>query len=294
MCFSLPAVRALVEHTGEVTILCPEIQQRFWKAAGFDSIISYPEKTSARALARQLDGIERVLLWEAGIAADACARAGAAEIIGLPAPKLVKFLTKPLERKIKPGPAEHQVQRMLDTAELMGAQPLQGKFFQPIKLVTDRQPDALLITPDSDYGANHEWSPENWERVIKWLQEMGWATHLGELRDGGLASGLADKTGSELKTIDLADPLSYAGYRLCLSADSSLPHLAGAFGAVCGVLFGPGDPVLTRPLSQRHMIIRRKVECSPCFLGKCPIDLRCQNDLSVERVIEKLTSFNPA
>ena len=294
MCFSVPAVRALREHAGEVCILCPEAQRSFWEAAGFSSTISYPEKTSARLLAKQLEGISRALLWEGGIAADACARAGIAELIGLPSPKLAKVLTKPLERMVRPGPPEHQVQRMLETVELMGAQPMQGRFFQTIGLKIERDPEALLIVPDSDYGPNHEWNPESWVKVTEWLQEKGWTTHIGEIRSGGLATDLAAGTGSELLSIRFADPSSYAGYRLCLSADSSFPHLAGAFGAVCAVLFGPGDPVLTRPLSQRHMIIRRKVECSPCFLSKCPIDLRCQNDLDVERVIRQLSSFSPA
>jgi hypothetical protein len=26
------------------------------------------------------------------------------------------------------------------------------------------------------------------------------------------------------------------------------------------------------------------VECAPCLLAKCPMDMRCQNELSVDRV----------
>ena len=294
MCFSLPAVRALKASEGEITILCSEDQARFWKSAGFENLVCYPAKISARALAKQLIGIERALIWESGLAADALTRASVSERIGLPAAKLEKQLTHKLERRVVPGPPEHLVQTMLDTAELMGAQPLQGHFFQPIKHSIPHEDHALLLSPESDFGPNYEWNIESWCRVTEWLTERGWTLHIGKLKHGGLADQLAEKTGAKLQAIDLTDPADYGRYPLCLSADSSLPHLAGAFGAVCAVLFGPGDPVLTRPLSQRHHVIRKKVECSPCFLTKCPIDLRCQNDLDVERVIEQLRSLSPA
>lgn len=294
MCFSLPAVRALAAAGSPITILCPEPQKEFWLAAKVGEVTSYPQKASARAIALQLDGTERALFWEAGVAADACARAGVKEMIGLPAPKLVKQLTRKLDRTVVPGPAEHDVRRMLDTAELMGSLPLQGEFFKPIQLQTEPQTDALLVVPESDYGLNYEWNPDGWVQVIEWLKQRSWVPHIGMLRQGGLAQQIADKSECKPLMLDLSDPLSYASYPLCLAADGSLPHLAGAFGATCAVLFGPGDPVLSRPLSQRHIIIRRKVECSPCFLEKCPLDLRCQNDLDAERVIERLASFNPA
>lgn len=293
-CFSLPAVRSLSTDGRKVTILCPRSQERFWQAAGVAHIISYSEKDSARAIARFLVDVERALLWEPGKAADACARAGIAELIGLPAPKLEKLLTRKLERRILPGPAEHQVQRMLEAAELLGAQPLQGQYFKALAWPIEAQTDALLVVPDSDYGANHEWIHEEWLKVVEWLKEKGWQVHIGKLREGGLSDSVAEESSCRTQAIDLSNPDSFASYPLCLSADGSLPHLAGAFGAKCAVLFGPGDPVLTRPLSQRHLIIRKKVECSPCFLDKCPIDLRCQNDLDAPRVIKLLQSLNPA
>jgi heptosyltransferase-2 len=40
----------------------------------------------------------------------------------------------------------------------------------------------------------------------------------------------------------------------------------------------PGDPL--------HRLLKSDVPCSPCFLRECPIDFRCMNGISVERVVE--------
>jgi ADP-heptose:LPS heptosyltransferase len=294
MCFSLPAVRSLVTAGNNVRILCVERQAAFWNAAGFGELITYPENASARVIAPLVTECKRVLLWEAGPAADACARAGVAERIGLPSPKLEKRLTKFLNRRVRPGPAEHRVQLMLDTAELLGAEPLQGIHFVPIPSSLERRPRTMLAIPESDFGDHYEWPKDRWIEVLTQLKDQGWTIEVGSIRKGGAASAIASSL--ELETVDLdpTQPALLSTYEFCLSADGSYPHLAGAFGTTCGILFGPGDPVLSRPLSQRHIIIRRKVECSPCFLDKCPIDLRCQNDLDVERVLDRLQALNPA
>jgi heptosyltransferase-2 len=44
----------------------------------------------------------------------------------------------------------------------------------------------------------------------------------------------------------------------------------------------PGDP--------RHHMLKSAAPCSPCFLRECPIDFRCMNGISVERVVEAVLS----
>jgi heptosyltransferase-2 len=75
-----------------------------------------------------------------------------------------------------------------------------------------------------------------------------------------------------------------AAHSLVIAADSSLCHLAAHVGVTTIALFGPNEPAWRRPLGRQHMVVRQKVECSPCFQRKCPLDLRCQNELSYEDV----------
>ena len=40
--------------------------------------------------------------------------------------------------------------------------------------------------------------------------------------------------------------------------------------------------------ASRVCVIREHVACSPCYHAKCPLDLRCQNEVTVEMVVEGL------
>ena len=41
---------------------------------------------------------------------------------------------------------------------------------------------------------------------------------------------------------------------------------------------------------KRHRLLKSDAPCSPCFLRECPIDFRCLNGISVERVVEAVLS----
>lgn len=293
MCFSLPAVRALAVRN-RLQILCPEAQSAFWTAAGFKELIPYPEGSSVRRIASLLQEPSRALLWEAGTAAEACAKANVPERLGLPAPKLAKYLTEALERRINPGPPEHQVQRFLDTAALLGADPFKREHFGPISSKLARDSETVLVIPGSDFGPNYEWPLDHWAEVVTYIKGLDHHVKIGVTGTGECGRELANVSGCEALPLDPTVPDLLATVGLCLAADSSLPHLAAALGTTCAVLFGPADPALIRPLGRRHLVIRRKVECAPCFLNYCPFDYRCQHDLSVERVLKKLSVFSEA
>ncbi|BCX47897.1 ADP-heptose--Lpsheptosyl transferase protein [Haloferula helveola] len=283
-CFSLPATRALA-RVRPTDILCPEPQRRLWEASGVSQVLTHDG--SKKSLAESLTGIQHVLLWEDGVVAKACVKAAIPDRIGLPAPGLAKKLTRSLERTVRPGPPEHDVRRFLDTAATLGAEPFQQENFAALEIEGERYPDKVLIVADSDFGKNHEWPAGRW---IELLEEL--PKHLLVLASGPLARKVAEATGIEV--LEISDPIEAARFGQLIGADGSMPHVAAAFGTTCAVLYGPGDPDLIRPLGKQHSIIRRKVECSPCFVSSCPLDLRCQEDLSVGRVSNLLRGFIPA
>lgn len=71
-----------------------------------------------------------------------------------------------------------------------------------------------------------------------------------------------------------------------VSNDMGLAHLAAAAGTPVYVLFGPTNPVTTRPFAPNATVIREPVECSPCMLRDCPIDHRCMTRMTPERVFD--------
>ncbi len=70
--------------------------------------------------------------------------------------------------------------------------------------------------------------------------------------------------------------------------DSGAMHVAAAVGLPVIGVFGPTDPAATAPLSERMTVVREAVECSPCFLRRCPVDHRCMRRIAVEQVFDAL------
>lgn len=74
--------------------------------------------------------------------------------------------------------------------------------------------------------------------------------------------------------------------RLFITNDSGPMHLAAALDVPQIAIFGSTSEVATGPLGGKAQVIKHPVECSPCFLRECPIDLRCMTSVTVERVLE--------
>ncbi|MBB5352918.1 ADP-heptose:LPS heptosyltransferase [Haloferula luteola] len=285
-CFSLPAVRALTKICA-VTVLHPESQAFLWSKVPGIQCRAYADAISKKQAIALFGAVTSALFWEGGMLADAAAKAGVADRVGLPSTDLAKRLTRPLERKVRPGPVEHEVRRYLDTVQVLGAEPLDRQFFEPLD-AGEEKVDEILLAPASSFGSPFEWPLEQWTRLVEGLKTLPISLRVLVARDE-LATW-AD--GHQLPTVSGAE----IGNTLrrtarMISADSPAPHFAAAFGAVCAVLYGPGDPSLHRPLGKQHRVIRHKAECAPCFSSKCALDLRCQRDLTLEEVVQGLDAF---
>ena len=74
---------------------------------------------------------------------------------------------------------------------------------------------------------------------------------------------------------------------LLVSNDMGLAHLAPAVDTATIVIFGPTDPITTRPFSDIASVVSANVECSPCLLRECPIDHRCMTRITADDVFER-------
>ena len=80
----------------------------------------------------------------------------------------------------------------------------------------------------------------------------------------------------------------------CVSNDSGVMHLAGAVGVPLAALFGPTRERETAPLAGlggRTDVLINHVWCRPCMLRECPLDHRCMNGLSPDRVMRAVTDL---
>ncbi|HYE13903.1 MAG TPA: lipopolysaccharide heptosyltransferase II [Pyrinomonadaceae bacterium] len=74
---------------------------------------------------------------------------------------------------------------------------------------------------------------------------------------------------------------------LLVTNDTGPAHIAAALGRPVVVVFGPTNPLTTRPYSDSAVVVRRPPECAPCMLRDCPIDHRCMTAVSAREVFER-------
>lgn len=74
---------------------------------------------------------------------------------------------------------------------------------------------------------------------------------------------------------------------LVVTNDTGPAHIGSALGRPTLVIFGPTNPLTTRPFSPLAEILRHPPECAPCMLRDCPIDHRCMTAITVDEVFER-------
>jgi len=289
-CFMLPALRAVLATGLKTGVICHPLQRPLWETVGGAEVIDLPGKTR-EAVGAIRGGWQAAILWEAGRTADVVAKAAIPRRLG-PAPdkKLRKRLTHPLPSA--PGPLEHRVRYYLTAVEEMGIATDRPEFFAPAELSCDTIPKTVILSPESDFGPSHEWPLDRWLEIGRAMVDDEMRITVAATRDGRAAGKLASGLGQGVEFLDASDPGGIlpwlAIHSLAVAADGSLPHLAAHAGVTCVTLFGPNDPQWKRPLGKRHVVLRRHVECAPCLLPKCPLDLRCQHELETAQVLKTM------
>ena len=73
---------------------------------------------------------------------------------------------------------------------------------------------------------------------------------------------------------------------LVVTNDTGPAHLAAALGRPTLVIFGPTNPLTTRPFAPEAEVLRHPPDCAPCMFRDCPIDHRCMTAITVDEVFE--------
>jgi heptosyltransferase-2 len=74
---------------------------------------------------------------------------------------------------------------------------------------------------------------------------------------------------------------------LVVTNDTGPAHLGAALGRPTIVIFGPTNPLTTRPFAPEAVVLRHPPDCAPCMLRDCPIDHRCMTAITVDEVFEQ-------
>ncbi|MCX5800693.1 MAG: lipopolysaccharide heptosyltransferase II [Candidatus Eisenbacteria bacterium] len=148
-----------------------------------------------------------------------------------------------------------------------------------------------IVAPGASYGETKRWPEERYTDLVRLLVEKAQfqVILVGNLADEELCARIARKAGRSTVNLsgqttlpDLAAIASIAS--VFVGNDSGAAHVAAASGCPVVVVVGSSDPSWTAPNGDIVDVIYERVSCSPCFLKKCPYDLRCLSQIDAERV----------
>ncbi len=78
---------------------------------------------------------------------------------------------------------------------------------------------------------------------------------------------------------------------LIITNDTGPAHIAASLDRPTIVIFGPTDPVQTRPFAPVAEIVREPPSCAPCMLRDCPIDHRCMTMITPAQVYARAAAI---
>ncbi len=311
---AVPTIRALARATSELVLWGPSVNARLLRAVGVHhKVLPYSRRRGPTGLIDLWSGVAAlrrlrpsgvVLLPNAYEPALVARLAGIRRRVGFATEWRGNLLTEPLT---PPDPLrpQHESRRY---ADLLGPTPAQSPLPDDWRLAPptdsrDRlralisQPDApiLAVVPGCANGPAKRWPARHYARLITAAAEEWGALPvlLGGNQDRSATAAVA--AASEVECLDLAGQTDIvdlaallAGSRAVIANDTGAAHLAGALGVRTLVLFGPTDPLRTKPLGPNVRIASVATFCQPCMSPTCPLDHRCMNGLTPDHAIGML------
>lgn len=307
-CLAVPAIRAIRRGRPDLrlTVLSPAKLAPMWRRIDeADAVIERGDKASVFSVGRT---IRAAGPFDAGLLLPNSTRSalemrlgGVPERFGFRGSWRARLLTKVVRDRSKPGPVEHHARHYLRLAQELGADIDEPGLFAPIAVAgpsgAERGPSAgrrIGICPGAEYGPAKRWPAERFaeaaHRVAEAQPGIDWVVFgvAGDAEHGKpIEASLPDGRCRNLVGRTTLDQLieELAACDVLLTNDTGTMHLAALLGVPTVSVFGSTDPHWTGPLGEGHRVVRRHVECSPCFLRDCPLDFRCMFEVTVDEVV---------
>jgi heptosyltransferase-1 len=208
-----------------------------------------------------------------------------------------------LNEKIPEDMEKHAVDRYLDFLRYLKAPEAPPEFLVPIQDENRKRVEKLLEKSGLDRNKPFVavspmalWKTKLWEdeKFAKLCDRINSELGINVIFTGGEEGGMNRRIQSLMARpyLDLGGKTTlrdlaclYQMASLLITTDSGPMHIAAAVGTPVIALFGPTSPARTGPYGQGHVVIRKEMPCSPCFLKKCETR-QCMKDISVEEAFE--------
>jgi heptosyltransferase II len=302
---SMPAVRAIKagRPDAHITIATPEKIAAAWKLVPeVDEVIRLTSGSlfSAVRLIRHQTVFDVAILFPNSLRV-----ALEAWLAGVPRRVAYRghhrrwLLNQIIPERSRLGPVEHQVLHYLQIAREVGglSEPPAVRMFLP-RAKSNGATAKIGLCPGAEYGPAKQWLPERFaevavavsaQRPVQWiLFGTSGDAEIGATIEASVGTNCINRIGKTTMNELIAELSECA---LLLTNDTGTMHLAAILGVPVVAVFGSTEPYLTGPLGSARHVIRHQVECSPCFLRECPIDFRCMKAVTVDEVVESVSSL---
>ena len=321
---TMPAIRALklANPDSSITLLVkPWVSPLFEKNPNVDEIILYSNEyrgfTGRVKLARKLKEYNfdcAVLLQNAFDSAFVTFLAGIPERIGYSRDARRFLLTKlvPFDGDVK---SLHHIEYYLN---LLVGSGFAAKKSEPWiylsveerlrarQRLKDLKRPIIAINPGATYGSSKRWRTERFAEVARRIigEIDGSAVILGGPSEVAIAAEIVEillRARPDLASANryLSRMAGMTGLRelitlisesdILVTNDSGPMHIGYAVGTPVVAIFGSTSPALTGPCGDDSVVIRKEIECSPCFERECKKgDLRCMDLVDPAEVFQAI------
>lgn len=173
-------------------------------------------------------------------------------------------------------------------------------------ILKDLKRPVVGINPGASYGSTKRWPPDRFAEVSRRIiSELdGSAVVFGGQSEIGIAEEIVSNF--QLSTLN-SQLLMMAGKTdlrelsalisecdIFLTNDSGPMHIGYAVRTPLIAIFGSTDPALTGPLGKGDIVIKKDIDCSPCFKRSCSKqEMVCMNAIMPDEVFKAIKHSIP-
>jgi ADP-heptose:LPS heptosyltransferase len=195
-------------------------------------------------------------------------------------------------------PRENEVLRWLRLVEAVGAPPRGTHLEFPLSEAERAQwrlSSYACVHPGSQLPSRR-WPPERFAAIGDALAARGLQVVLTGTEPEAPITGTVARA-MRSRALDLAGRTSLGGLaaliaraRLVVCNDTSVSHIAAAFGTPSVVVASGSDPRRWAPLERsRHRVLHHEVACRPCMHRECPIGHPCALGVTTGSVMAEVS-----